>query len=149
MIAIKQVTVSEIDIVAPLFNQYRVFYKKESDYEAGRDFLLNRITNNESIIYLAMENQSAIGFTQLYPLFSSTRLKRVWLLNDLFVHESHRDRGISKLLLEKGKKLTRDTNSAALILETEVTNQIGNKLYPSVGFTLDRGHNHYYWENLV
>jgi|TARA_R110000737_G_scaffold347538_3_gene379268 GNAT superfamily N-acetyltransferase len=146
MITIKNATLDDLELIAPLFDAYRVFYRKESDLEAARSFIKERISNGESIIYLALFSEEAVGFTQLYPIFSSTRLKRVWLLNDLYVDKNHRGKGISKLLLEKSKQLTIDTNAAAVILETEKSNIIGNQLYPSVGFTIEDDVNHYYWE---
>lgn len=146
MITIKKATIDDLESIVPLFNAYRVFYRKKSDLEAASTYIKERISNDESIIYLAFSGDEAVGFTQLYPIFSSTRLKRVWLLNDLYVAKNQRGKGISKMLLEKSKQLTKDTNAAAVILETEKSNAIGNQLYPSVGFTLEDDVNHYYWE---
>ncbi len=83
---IRKATTNDLDQLADLFNQYRVFYKKSSDIPAGKEFLGERMVNNESEIFVAIntENEFA-GFVQLYPIFSSTRMKRLWLLNDLFV----------------------------------------------------------------
>jgi GNAT superfamily N-acetyltransferase len=84
---------------------------------------------------------------QLYPQFSSTRMKRSWLLNDLFVLKEHRERGISKQLIEMAKNLAVKTGAAGLLLETEKTNQIGNRLYLSTGFVMNETSNFYWWEN--
>ncbi len=146
MITIKTATIDDLDSIAPLFDAYRVFYRKESDLEGASTFLEERISNKESIIYIAFSGNEAVGFTQLYPIFSSTRMKRVWLLNDLYIDANHRGKGISKMLLERSKQLAIDTNAAAVILETEKSNDIGNQLYPSTGFTLEDDVNHYYWE---
>lgn len=147
MIEIIAATVHNLDDLTPLFDGYRVFYQKSSDLPAAKSFLTARIQNKESIVYLAYEGLQAIGFTQLYPLFSSTQMKSVWLLNDLFVDSNHRGKGASKMLIARAKKLTVSTNAAALILETEISNIVGNQLYPAVDFKLDTEHNHYYWEN--
>ena len=146
MITVKKATLEDLDLIVPLFDAYRVFYRKESDLKTASAFLRDRIINNESIIYLAFFEGNAVGFTQLYPLFSSTRMKRIWLLNDLYVDKLYRGKGISKTLLNQGKELVLETNAAAVILETEKTNDIGNRLYPSVGFFLEDDTNHYYWE---
>ena len=146
MIKIKKATLKDIESIAPLFDAYRVFYRKKSDLEGASIFIEERISNKESIIYVAFSDGEAIGFTQLYPIFSSTRMKRVWLLNDLYVDKNHRGKGISKMLMEKSKQLAKDTNAAAVILETEKTNDVGNQLYPSAEFTLEDDVNHYYWE---
>lgn len=144
-IKIIKATVKDVNSIAPLFDAYRVFYRKPSDLEGASMFIKDRLLQEESIIYLALDGDQAVGFTQLYPIFSSTRMKRVWLLNDLYVDKEHRGRGISKLLLDKGKQLTIDSKAAALILETEKTNIIGNQLYPSADFILEDDVNHYYW----
>jgi len=74
-------------------------------------------------------------------------MKRLWLLNDLFVHQDARGHGISKLLIERAKQLAKDTNAAGLMLETEVSNHIGNQLYPATGFKLNEASNFYDWDN--
>jgi len=89
------------------------------------------------------------GFTQLYPLFSSTRMKRYWLLNDLFVNENHRGKGHSKALIEKAKELCIATNACGILLETDKTNEIGNQLYPNCGFEQYTHANFYEWTNPI
>ena len=143
---INQVDLQNLDQLIQLFDAYRVWYGKDSDKEAARDFLSARIEAKESVIYAAFDtNNIMTGFVQLYPLFSSTRLNRLWLLNDLFVDASFRGKGISKLLIGRAKELARDTGSAGLMLETEKTNDIGNNLYPTTGFVVDHEFNHYFW----
>jgi len=114
--------------------------------EGAEKFLEERILNKESEIFVAEENQKIIGFAQLYPQFSSTRMKRTWLLNDLYVLQEFRGRGIAKQLIGAAKKLARETKSAGILLETEKTNAVGNRLYPSAGFTIYDQTNFYWWE---
>lgn len=143
-----QATSQQIDQVVELFDAYRVWYRKESDKAAAKAFLLERIYAKESVIFVCEnEAKQLVGFTQLYPIFSSTRMQRMWLLNDLFVHNEHRGKGISKVLIEKAKELARSNNAAGILLETEKNNTIGNQLYPSVGFELEE-HNFYFWANV-
>lgn len=143
-----QVFESQIESVAQLFDAYRFWYGKPSDIQAAIDFLTARIKSSESVIY-ACENDEGelVGFTQLYPIFSSTRMKRLWLLNDLFVAEEFRGQGISKLLIERAKELARETDACGVMLETQKTNEVGNKLYPHVGFELEDDVNFYFWTN--
>jgi GNAT superfamily N-acetyltransferase len=145
MIIIRTATVNDLPQLSNLFDQYRIFYRKESAIEEAKIFLEERIQHNESIIFVAEQKDQLLGFTQLYPQFSSTTMKRIWLLNDLFVHKDQRGKGISKQLIERAKLLAADTNAAGLLLETEKTNTIGNKLYPSAGFVLNETSNFYWW----
>ena len=142
---IREAKEADLDQLNNLFDSYRVFYKQPSDKEKSRAFLQTRLRNNESVIYVAEESGALLGFVQLYPIFSSTRLKRVWLLNDLFVSEHARGQGISKLLIDKAKELVNSTKALGLILETEKTNKVGNSLYKSTDFELDSEHNYYSW----
>ena len=103
---------------------------------------------SESVVFVAKLNHQIIGFVQLYPLFSSTRLRRLWLLNDLFVDELHRGKGASKLLIAAAKKLCIRTNACGMMLETTKKNEVSNQLYSSTGFVLDKELNFYTWTNM-
>ncbi|HSZ86421.1 MAG TPA: GNAT family N-acetyltransferase [Puia sp.] len=139
---------SDIEDLSGLFNLYRIFYKKNADIETAKKFLLERIQKKESIIFIATIENKIVGFTQLYPLFSSLSMKRSWLLNDLFILEEFRGKGISKQLIDAAKQLAKQTNAAGIMLETEKANTVGNKLYPSSGFVLYNKNNFYWWENI-
>ena len=104
--------------------------------------------NKESMVYVCeLEYQTLAGFVQLYPYFSSTNLKRLWLLNDLFVQPAQRGNGISIQLIEKAQQLAIETKAYSLMLETGKDNDIGNKLYPKTGFKLYDDVNFYEWRN--
>lgn len=146
MIVVKA-SLEHLDQLVSLFDAYRVWYRMDSDKKTAHSFLEDRIKNDESTVFLAVNDEGeAVGFTQLYPLFSSTRMKRTWLLNDLFVAPEYRGKGVSKQLIDRAKDLARATNAAGVALETEKSNDIGNKLYPNSGFELD-DHNFYFWTN--
>jgi GNAT superfamily N-acetyltransferase len=148
MIRVEQATINHLESLAILFDQYRVFYEKQSDVTAAKEFLRQRIEANESVIFVSFDEANVMtGFTQLYPLFSSTRMKRLWLLNDLFVDVTFRGKGFSMALIERAKEHCRQTGGCGLILETAKSNTIGNRLYPKVGFQLDQDHHFYSWDN--
>ncbi|HKX35201.1 MAG TPA: GNAT family N-acetyltransferase, partial [Rhizorhapis sp.] len=90
----------DLDLVVPLFDGYRQFYGRTSDEILARTFLRERMGRKESVIFLAEADGRAVGFTQLYPSFTSTGAARIWILNDLFVDPQSRGRGIASLLLE-------------------------------------------------
>lgn len=142
---IKKADISDLEPLNDLFDQYRRFYKKESDLEASARFLSDRIEKNESEIYMAWEDETATGFVQLFPVFSSTRMARYWLLNDLFVAPRYRGKGFSKALIERAKQLCRDSNACGMYLETGKGNDIGNQLYPATGFKRMDSVNFYEW----
>lgn len=144
---IRKVTLQDIGQLSELFDQYRIFYQKEPDLPAAEQFLTERIEKRDSEIFVAESEGEILGFVQLYPIFSSTRMKRYWLLNDLFVHENYRGKGFSKQLIEKAKEIAKSTDAGGILLETGKTNDIGNKLYPACGFELYDEVNFYEWTN--
>ncbi|MCL4155351.1 UNVERIFIED_CONTAM: hypothetical protein GTU68_003696 [Idotea baltica] len=147
MIELRQASIDDLDNLVESFEAYRVWYRKEPNPTAAKQFLRDRINKQESVIFIAEENQSLLGFTQLYPLFSSTRMKRLWLLNDLFVYPAQRGKGISKKLIEAAKDHCRKTNGCGITLETEISNEIGNKLYLATDFKLNKDHHFYEWNS--
>ncbi|HAY3551939.1 GNAT family N-acetyltransferase [Elizabethkingia meningoseptica] len=142
---IRTATIQDLEALASIFEKYRNFYHQPADYETAKSFLRERITQQESVIYVAETENKIIGFTQLYPLFSSTRMKKLWLLNDLYVEEEYRQKGISVALIDRAKQLCVDTGACQLSLETSKSNVVGNNLYPKTGFQLDSETNFYYW----
>lgn len=134
-ITIKKAVLEDLADVAGLFDCYRVFYKQESDVESARFFIAKRMNKEDSVIFLARsETGQAVGFTQLYPTFSSQSMQRMWILNDLYVTESHREAGIGSILLETARYFSADTTSKGLLLCTQVTNQKAQALYRRSGY---------------
>lgn len=127
-------TLNELDQVSQLFNQYRMFYGQASNLEGAKEFIKERIENNESVIFLAVENNSPAGFVQLYPIFTSVGMNRKWLLNDLFVAEDYRRHGVGKALMNKAKDLAVETRAAGILLETTKDNVKAQALYESLGY---------------
>lgn len=144
---IRKAVIKDIAQLAKLFDEYRVFYEKKSDVQGAIYFLSERINKKESEIFVDETNNNILtGFVQLYPLFSSTRMKRLWLLNDLYVNPNYRGQNISVELINQAKELVNETDACGLILETDKPNVVGNKLYPRTGFILEEEHNYYYWD---
>jgi ribosomal protein S18 acetylase RimI-like enzyme len=132
---IVRATTKDLDDLVPLFDAYRQFYGQRSDPRAARAFLGDRIEHDESVIYVAYaDGGEAAGFTQLYPSFSSVSLKRLWVLNDLFVRSDIRRGGIGRALLERARRHAVETGAKGLILNTAVTNKAAQTLYESCGW---------------
>ena len=74
-------------------------------------------------------------------------MKKLWLLNDLFISEDNRGKGYATLLINKAKTWAIESNACGLSLETEISNIMANKLYIKEGFTLLKDNNFYFWTN--
>lgn len=131
---IRQASIQDIDQLAILFAQYRVFYLQTFDAEAAKQFLWERIENQESVIYVAIDRGQYAGFTQLYPSYSSVSMKRIWILNDLFVAVEHRKKGIADALINKVIEYSRKTGRKRVVLSTAYDNFNAQKLYEKLGF---------------
>ena len=138
-----RVGISELDEVAQLFDQYRVFYQAASDLQGAKDFLRERLQKEESVIFAARKGDRLVGFTQLYPSFSSVSMKSIWILNDLFVEASSRKQGIAKLLMASAEDFARDSGAVRLALSTQVENLIAQSLYESRDYIKDQAFYHY------
>lgn len=143
---IRKAILGDLVQLSQLFDEYRIFYHKTSDFSGAQQFLSERLEKKDSEIFVAGEEEKLVGFVQLYPLFSSTRMKRYWLLNDLYVNSDFRGKGFSKALIEEAKELCRTSNACGMYLETSKENSIGNQLYPSAGFKKYDEVNVYEWE---
>ena len=142
---IREAQPSDLDQLSKLFDSYRMFYGKESNVDISIKFLKSRLINKDSKVFICEVNNTLTGFVQLYPLFSSTRVSKYWLLNDLFVDNKFRGKGYSKLLIDKAKELVKKSNACGMMLETEKSNKIGNNLYPKTGFKINNQSNFYEW----
>ena len=139
---IKQASIQDIDELAILFAQYRVFYKQSFDAEAAKQFLLERITNRESVVFIAIDAGQTAGFTQLYPSFSSVSMRQIWILNDLFVLNDHRRKGIAHALINKAIEYCKKTGRKRVVLSTAYDNFNAQKLYEKMGFSRSNFYNY-------
>lgn len=144
MIKIERATKVHLIALAPLFNAYRIFYKQESDLAAAHSFLKERLTNSESIVFLAYYKEQAVGFTQLYKSFSSVSLQPLYILNDLYVDKTYRKKGIGQALLLAAQTLCKSIQYRGLALETAIDNP-AQKLYERLGWKKDSECFHYFW----
>jgi len=134
---IRRADQDDLDALAPLFDAYRQFYVQPSDLQRARAWLSERIARNESIVLLARSGAGPVGFTQLYPMFSSVRTARLWILNDLFVAAEARRQGVARALLDAAARACREDGAAGLMLETGRDNAPARALYRAAGWHED------------
>ena len=133
-IEIRRAEENDIEVSANMFNNYRVWYHQDADLPAAQAFLTARLKNKESIIFLAFINGKPAGFTQLYPVFSSVRMRRAYLLNDLFVEEAARKNGVAAKLLDAAIEFGKENDAGFLMLQTSFDNKQAQALYAKAGW---------------
>lgn len=138
---------SAVDVprIAPLFDAYRQFYRQPSDPARAKEFLAQRAERSESLLFVAEEQTggAALGFVQVYPVFSSVRCRRAWILNDLFVTPEARRFGVARALLRFVAHQAQSAGAAYLELSTETSNANARALYESEGWVRETGYEHY------
>ncbi|MFP5111910.1 GNAT family N-acetyltransferase [Bacillaceae bacterium C204] len=141
---IEKATMNDLESVTELFDLYREFYEQKSDLEGAREFLKARLVNEESVVFLAVEESIPVGFVQLYPTFSSVSMMRSWILNDLYVKEQFRGKGAGEKLIQKAIQFAKDTGAKGIMLETGKENHNAQRLYEKIGFERESNYFYYY-----
>lgn len=136
-ITVRQAVFADLGQLAELFDQYRVFQGKQSDLAAARAFLQARFDHGESVVFMAFENSIPLGFAQLYPSYSSTALARVFILNDLFIHETGRRKGVASRLLAALEGYAWAHGAARVTLNVAGDNPSAQALYEARGWRKD------------
>ena len=136
---ILQARPEHLDLLTPLFIAYREFHGQPTLPDTSRSFLAERLQQQDSVIYLALadDEDQLLGFCQLFPSFSSLTLRRVWILNDIYVAEDARRQLVADRLLQTAKKMAKDTNAIRLRVATSQNNLAAQKTYESIGFRED------------
>jgi ribosomal protein S18 acetylase RimI-like enzyme len=151
---IRSAELSDVNGVAQLFNDYRMFYNQPEDLNGASEYIKERMERNESVILIAEAEVDAEkgdeysltdkllssefgGYVQLYPSFSSVSMRPIWVLNDLYVHADHRQRGIARNLLQAARRLGDESGAVRIVLSTAISNKNAQALYESEGYTLD------------
>lgn len=141
-VTIRRAVREDLEALAPLFDAYRQFYEQPPDPPAAERFLSDRLSRDDSVVLVAEVGGSVVGFTQLYPLFSSISLGRVYVLNDLFVRPAARRNGVGADLLEAARVYAETAGAHYLELSTAVDNP-AQRLYEACGWVADREFLHY------
>jgi GNAT superfamily N-acetyltransferase len=139
---IRQALIADLDALVPLFDGYRQFYKQPSDPAGARAFLADRFEHQQSVVFMAFEEAddgdgAAIGFVQLYPLFTSALMKRMFLLNDLYVAPAGRQRGTGGALLDAAADYAKQVGAVRLMLRTATDNLTAQSVYEAGGWVKD------------
>ena len=145
MITVRKAAITDLDAITDLFDAYRVFYKQKTDKKSAKAFLKARFEQQQSVIFIAKKSGVVVGFTQLYPIFSSVSMQKMFVLNDLYVDANERKQGIGEKLLIVAQKYATTNNWKGLTLETASDNP-AQKLYERLGWQKDDNEYHYFWK---
>ena len=141
--SVRRAGLEDLAVLVPLFDGYRQFYQQPSDAALAERFLRERLARGDSVIFLAEDESGPLGFTQLYPIFSSISAAPAWVLNDLFVSPGARRSGAGRALLERARQHGIETGARWLSLSTGRENREAQALYEKLGWVRDTEYYHY------
>lgn len=137
-VAVRYATIEDLEPLATLFDAYRQFYGQAPDLPLARAFLAERLKYQQAVVLVAATPSGEfLGFTQLFPSFSSVRACRMFVLNDLFVAPEARRQGVARALLVKAADVARSLGAESLSLATARSNHAAQKLYEALGWQRD------------
>lgn len=136
MTDISRASISDLAELHPLVEKYREFYKQPENPKTVQ-FLTDRLENDEAVVFIARVAGNPVGFTMIYPTFSTVSLSAVWLLNDLYVTETSRGQGIANLLMDAAEAAAREAGATRIFLRTAHDNTPAQALYESRGWKQD------------
>ena len=138
VINVTRASLGDADKASVLFDLYRRFYGEEPDLTLAKQYIVDRLNTNTSVIFIAWDTDSQpLGFTQLYPTFCSVDATPIVVLYDLYVDSSARQLGIGKALMNRAMAYTKETGASRIDLETEIDNIQAQSLYESLGYVRD------------
>ncbi|MFQ6594205.1 MULTISPECIES: GNAT family N-acetyltransferase [Pseudomonas] len=143
-IVTRHASLDDAQAIAPLLDKYREFYGEAPDLSRSLAFIQQRFFLGESIIIVAEINNEVIGFTQLFPSFSSVTLERLWILNDLYVEASKRSAGVGLALLTAARNFALSTHAKQLFIEGAEDNPRARNLYARFGFIENTAYHYYH-----
>lgn len=138
MTRIREATSDDLPALGTLFDEYRQFYRLPTDLEKASGYLRARLAAGDSVVLVAEDETGRLtGFTQLYPTWCSLLAGPVYVLYDLYVAPSVRQRGVGRALLEAAAERGRRDGKLRMTLSTARTNLTAQSLYGALGWVRD------------
>ena len=137
-VTIRLASIDDLQTVAELFDHYRQFYEQAPDIQLAKNYIAERLNNNESVILVAENSdKNLIGFCQIYPSFCSVAAAKIGVLYDLFVKPNSRKTGAGRTLMLAAQEYAANNSMARLDLTTAKDNLKAQALYESLGWARD------------
>ena len=115
MIEIRKATEKDIDIIFNFIKELAIYEKLENEVTATEDLILETLFKNDKAdVLIASYDGNPVGMA-LYFYTYSTFLGRIGIyLEDLYVKEEYRGKGIGKLLIKNLAKICLDNGYGRL-----------------------------------
>jgi GNAT superfamily N-acetyltransferase len=139
--SIKRVQADDVDELLVLMRAYCDFYEVSPSHEdllaIARSLIADPI--NEGVQLVARDaGGRAVGFATVYWTWSTTSACRIGIMNDLFVAEHARGRGIAEELIEACRAECAARGARQLAWQTAPDNLRAQAVYERVGGTREQ-----------
>jgi ribosomal protein S18 acetylase RimI-like enzyme len=136
---VRPASAPDMAAIAELFDAYRQFYEQPPDLPLARQFIADRLSQQDSVILVAEAATPGrpLGFCQLYPSFCSVEAQPIYVLYDLFVQPVARQVGVGRQLLLAAEAQAAAEGKVRMDLTTARTNTPAQRLYESLGWVRD------------
>ncbi|MGX5172937.1 N-acetyltransferase family protein [Aliikangiella sp. IMCC44653] len=131
---IRQAQLSDLASLATVYDEYRQLFSLPSSKQRCVAFLRERLVKQDSIIWIAVINDTVVGFIQIYPSFSSIAMRPIWQFNDLFIGTQFRRKNIATQLIQSMEVAAQQNNIFSIKLATATTNQAAQQLYKKLNY---------------
>jgi ribosomal protein S18 acetylase RimI-like enzyme len=135
---IRQADLGDLEVLLPLVRGYREFYERPHDARHEREFLERHLRDRTSTIFIALRDERAVGFVQMFGTWSTVHLAPSFVLEDLFVEPQARGSGAADALLERALEHARESGAAGMFLETAADNEHAQRVYERNGWTREK-----------
>lgn len=132
---IAPIHVDEFEELLPLIAAYQRFYEAATiDEERNRGFFRRFLAPSEDGLLLGARLEGRlVGYACLYWHFSSLEASESVLMNDLYVEESIRGKGVGRALIEATAEVARERGAPFVEWSTAPDNQTAQRLYDTTG----------------
>jgi GNAT superfamily N-acetyltransferase len=134
-VEIAPIAVEEFEELLPLIVAYQRFYEVEEIDEArNRSFFRRFLAPSEDGLLLGARDEGRlVGYACLYWHFSSSQATETVLMNDLYVDEAARGRGVGRALIAATAEVARERGAPSIEWSTAPDNHTAQRLYDATG----------------
>jgi GNAT superfamily N-acetyltransferase len=132
---VERIDAAQFEALLPLIAAYQRFYEVEDvDDERNRAFFSRFVAPSEDGMLLgAWRGEEIVGYACLYWHFTSLVPAETVLMNDLYVTEEDRGKGVGRALIEASAEIARERGAHHLEWATAPTNLKARRLYDATG----------------
>ena len=134
-VRVEPISAAQLEALLPMIAAYQRFYQvDEIDEERNRAFFARFVAPSEDGMLLgAWSGDDLAGYACLYWHFTSLVPAETVLMNDLYVDERSRGRGIGRALIEASVAVARERRAHRLEWATAPDNETAQRLYDKTG----------------